>query len=112
MLLLYPSGSDRQAASVRPAERKAAAPMLPAVHSHPVGMFDIPQFLCALALILFAHCALAADPPLVPEPANLPITDTNKWLIAATYFWDNDPGASHGTNVNISAGESVTLGFP
>jgi hypothetical protein len=40
------------------------------------------------------------------------ISDANKLLVAAEYFWDSDPGNGNGTPVSVPAGESFTLGAP
>src|SRR5438105_3521425 len=119
MLLIYPRARGQQAVSPAAAERKAP-PMPPAAHSHPGGIFDrrlirygrrisssSPQFLCALALIMFAHCALA-DLPF--GPTGLPITDTTNLLVAAEYFWDNPTNGV--VPVNISSNETFSIGDP
>jgi hypothetical protein len=49
---------------------------------------------------------------LIPNPANLPITDANNLLTYAEYFWDFAPALSNGVPVNVAAAETFTAGYP
>jgi len=53
--------------------------------------------LVLLTLVIWQPKALAGDP---------------QALVAAEYFWDNDPGTGNGTPLSVTAGESFTLGVP
>ena len=72
----------------------------------------MPPLALLLSLVLavgFQNKALADDPPLVPNPANLPITDATNWLASAQYFWDS---TNNPVPVSLSPGETFATGFP